>query len=110
MAYADGATGAWRIEGDTVILWSPDFSIVLDSVLLPYGPRCWPNLNKYTDATDDNRDRYLVRGNKLYPIMKDGINELPLVKNFKKTSKNRTTRLSILLQCERLIKDCLTNP
>ena len=22
MAYADGATGAWRIEGDTVILWS----------------------------------------------------------------------------------------
>lgn len=26
MAYADGATGAWRIEGDTVILWSPDFS------------------------------------------------------------------------------------
>lgn len=62
MAYADGATGAWRIEGDTVILWSPDFSIVLDSVLLPYGPRRWPNLNKYTDATDDNRDRYLVRG------------------------------------------------
>ena len=56
MAYADGATGAWRIEGDTVILWSPDFSIVLDSVLLPYGPRRWPNLNKYTDATDDNRD------------------------------------------------------
>ena len=61
MAYADGATGAWRIEGDTVILWSPDFSIVLDSVLLPYGPRCWPNLNKYTDATDDNRDRYLEK-------------------------------------------------
>lgn len=74
-------------EGDTVILWSPDFSIVLDSVLLPYGPRCWPNLNKYTDATDDNRDRYLVRGNKLYPIMKDGINELPLVKISKKQAK-----------------------
>jgi hypothetical protein len=87
MAYADGATGAWRIEGDTVILWSPDFSIVLDSVLLPYGPRRWPNLNKYTDATDDNRDRYLVRGNKLYPIMKDGINELPLVKISKKQAK-----------------------
>ena len=64
-----------------------DFSIVLDSVLLPYGPRCWPNLNKYTDATDDNRDRYLVRGNKLYPIMKDGINELPLVKISKKQAK-----------------------
>ena len=59
MAYADGATGAWRIEGDTVILWSPDFSIVLDSVLLPYGPRRWPNLNKYTDATDDNREKNL---------------------------------------------------
>ena len=66
MAYADGATGAWRIEGDTVILWSPDFSIVLDSVLLPYGPRRW---------------------NKLYPIMKDGINELPLVKISKKQAK-----------------------
>ena len=87
MAYADGATGAWRIEGDTDILCSPDISIVLDSVLLPYGPRCWPNLNKYTDATDDNRDRYLVRGNKLYPIMKDGINELPLVKISKKQAK-----------------------
>ena len=34
MAYADGATGAWRIEGDTVILWSPDFSIVLDLSLI----------------------------------------------------------------------------
>ena len=56
MAYADGATGARRIEGDTVILWSPDFSIVLDSVLLPYGPRCWPNLNKYTDATENNQN------------------------------------------------------
>ena len=70
-----------------LFLWSPDFSIVLDSVLLPYGPRRWPNLNKYTDATDDNRDRYLVRGNKLYPIMKDGINELPLVKISKKQAK-----------------------
>ncbi len=37
--------------------------------------------------TDDNRDRYLVRGNKLYPIMKDGINELPLVKISKKQAK-----------------------
>ena len=65
MAYADGATGAWRIEGDTVILWSPDFSIVLDSVLLPYGPRCWPNLNKYTDATENNK------------ITKNGYTSLP---------------------------------
>ena len=38
-------------------------------------------------CTDDNRDRYLVRGNKLYPIMKDGINELPLVKISKKQAK-----------------------
>ena len=61
------------------------------AILLFYGLRisvsCWPNLNKYTDATDDNRDRYLVRGNKLYPIMKDGINELPLVKISKKQAK-----------------------
>ncbi|MDE8722223.1 hypothetical protein PZH44_15205, partial [Alistipes putredinis] len=52
----DLGSGAWRIEGDTVILWSPDFSIVLDSVFLPYGPRCWPNLNKYTDATENNQN------------------------------------------------------
>lgn len=39
------------------------------------------------NCTDDNRDRYLVRGNKLYPIMKDGINELPLVKISKKQAK-----------------------
>lgn len=87
ISYRYDVTGHWRISGDTVILSSPKFYYDkgegLDSILRA-ARFPWEYTNKYTDF-DDNIDGYLIKGSKLYPIMKSGISEgCPLIKNSKK--------------------------
>jgi hypothetical protein len=55
------ATGSWHLNADTLVLQSEKFQTT--NQLAP--------TYKYTDL-DGDMDAYLVKGNKLYPINKEG--------------------------------------
>jgi hypothetical protein len=79
MPYVDEITGSWEIRKDTVFLYSDKFVLEDPSLLvdflndIPEGFRSPSEYNKYTNLED--YDAFLIRGRKLYPIMKEGITE-----------------------------------
>ena len=70
--------GRWYISGDTVILSSPNFNVEtrsLQNYLEAEGKiPDWRDPDEYYKFTDmdGNRDAYIIKGDTLYPVLKNG--------------------------------------
>jgi len=66
MPYVEEIAGTWVVRQDTLILHSDKFPTQPPSESAPAN-----KYNKYTDL-EGNKDAYLVKAKKLYPINKEG--------------------------------------
>ena len=66
MPYVEEISGVWSVKNDTLLLHSDKFSNLPPSEVKPAD-----EYNKYTNL-DGKIDAYLVKGNKLYTINKEG--------------------------------------